>query len=303
MTSASTPRVSVVIPTFNRADVIIKTLDSVLNQTYRNIEVFVVDDASTDLTPEVMATVADPRVTFVQLPVNTGGTRPRNEGIERAQGEFIALLDSDDEWLPEKLEKQLAYMNRQGGKNRACMTAKYNKRPEGQYVRRNKSPKHYSGIMEFLLLGNDFQTSTLLLDANIAKAALFDPELRKHQDWDFALRLEEHNATFLYYDEPLTIYDDSDGAGRISSDGKREKSLAWLENIKSRVPAYIWYGFYAKIIADSYLLSSGQKGKGIKIYLSLFLSGKIKAKHFFHMMNERVRKLALIMFKKLAPGK
>lgn len=303
MNNLSTPLISVVIPTFNRADIILKTLFSVLNQTYKNIEVFVVDDASTDKTAEVMATVNDPRVHFIPLPANTGGTRPRNEGIERSAGELIALLDSDDEWLPNKLELQYQYLMTRSGNARVCMTAKINKRPEGEYVRRNKPLKTYSSIMEYLLLGNDFQTSTLLLDAEIAKIAKFDPLLRKHQDWDFALRLEENNAQFFYFDEPLTIYDDSDSIARISSDGKREKSLIWLENIKSRVPGYIYYGFYAKIIADSYLLSSNNKAKGVAIYFKLLLTGKIKPSHFFFMMNERVKKLSAIMLKKIAPSK
>ncbi len=301
MSNVSTPLISVVIPTFNRADIILKTLSSVLNQTYRNIEVFVVDDASTDNTAEVMATVSDPRVQFVSLPNNTGGTRPRNEGIERSTGEFIALLDSDDEWLPNKLERQYHYLQAQQGRARVCMTAKINKRPEGGHVRRNKSLHGYSSIMEYLLLGNDFQTSTLLLDADIAKATGFDPQLRKHQDWDFALRLEERHAQFFYFDEPLTIYDDSDSVARISSDGKREKSLIWLENIRSRVPGHIYYGFYAKIIADSYLLSANKK-KGMIIYLKLVFSRKIKVSHFFAMMNERVKKLTSIMVKKVTAG-
>ena len=76
------------------------------------------------------------------------------------------------------------------------MTAKYNKRPEGLHLRRNKPVNKYSSIMEFLLLGNDFQTSTLLLDADIAKRAKFDSALRKHRDWDFALRLQERGASF-----------------------------------------------------------------------------------------------------------
>ncbi|MGV3345104.1 glycosyltransferase family 2 protein [Enterobacteriaceae bacterium LUAb1] len=299
MTYAAMPLVSVIIPTFNRADVILDTLNSVLTQHYHNIEIFVVDDASTDATAEVMATVGDKRVHFIQLPVNTGGARPRNEGIERAQGDFIALLDSDDKWLPEKLQKQMAFMLQKGGEHRVCMTAKINKRPEGEYIRRNKPVQRYSSVMEYLLLGNDFQTSTLLLDADIAKKAGFDSMLCKHQDWDFALRLEEQGATFLYYDEALTLYDDSDNVGRISADGRREKSLDWLERIKNRVPGHIWYGFYAKIIADSYLLSSDQKREGMKIYLNFLLTRKIKFSHFCSMMTERLRKLFLILLQKV----
>nr|WP_154324761.1 glycosyltransferase family 2 protein [Pantoea sp. 201603H] len=293
------PLISIVIPTYNRADIILNTIASVTNQTYKNIEIFIIDDASTDNTKEIMAAVSDPRVHFISLEKNTGGARPRNEGIERSSGEFIALLDSDDEWLPNKLESQYQFLIKKEGCKRVCMTAKINKRSEGQYIRRNKDVSKYSSIMEFLLLGNDFQTSTLLLDTEIAKSAKFDPELRKHQDWDFALRLEENGADFYYHDEPLTIYDDSESIARISSDGKREKSLIWLEKIKLRVPDYIYFGFYAKIIADGYLLSSGEKRKGIAIYLNLLFSGKIKVSHFMTMMNERVKKLTAITIKKI----
>lgn len=302
MSTASLPLISVVIPVFNRADLIMKTLSSVLNQTYQNLEVIVVDDASVDETVTILRQVKDPRVQLIELEHNSGGTRPRNEGIARSQGEFIALLDSDDEWLPEKLEKQYQFIQRCQGDKRVCMTAKINRRPEGEHARHNKPLSQYASIMEYLLLGNDFQTSTLLLDAGIAKETLFDSQLRKHQDWDFALRLQENQAQFYYYDELLTIYDDSDNVARISSDGKREKSLLWLESIKGRVPPHIWSGFYAKIIADSYLLSSGGKLKGIAIYLKLLLTGKIKLKHFCTMMSERIRKLSAIMFRKLMPG-
>ncbi|WP_156322227.1 glycosyltransferase family 2 protein [Winslowiella iniecta] len=300
MDSSTAPLISVVIPTFNRADIILKTLTSVLEQTHENIEVFVVDDASTDHTAEVMATVMDPRVNFIQLKANSGGTRPRNEGIERSTGKFIALLDSDDEWLPEKLATQLDFLQQQPTQDRVCMTAKFNKRAEGLHIRRNKNVKNVSSIMEYLLLGNDFQTSTLMLDANIAKITGFDPQLKKHQDWDFALRLQENHAKFYYLDEALTIYDDSDAITRISSDGKRDKSLIWLESIKTRIPDHIWFGFYAKIIADSYLLSSDEKIKGIKIYLSFLFTGKIKLTHFMAMMNERIKKLMSIMMKKIS---
>lgn len=303
MSEHSTPLISVVIPTFNRADIIVNTLNSVLNQSWRNIEVFVVDDASTDNTAQVMGTVTDPRVHFVSLPENTGGTRPRNEGIARSTGEFIALLDSDDEWLPEKLQRQYDFLRNFEGEARVCMTAKINKRPEGRHIRRNKPLEGYTSVMEYLLLGNDFQTSTLLMDATIAKTTTFDPQLRKHQDWDFALRLEENHARFFYFDEPLTLYDDSDSVARISSDGKRDKSLLWLDSIKSRVPAYIYYGFYAKIVADSYLLSSDNRAKGFAIYLKLLFSGRIKIRHFIYMMNERVSKLTAIMVKKFAAGR
>lgn len=99
--------VSVVIPTFNRSDLIGETIASVLAQTVRDLEIIVVDDGSTDSTREVVTRFSDPRIRYVWQ-VNSG--RPacaRNAGIRLARGEFIALLDSDDLWVPEKLERQL----------------------------------------------------------------------------------------------------------------------------------------------------------------------------------------------------
>ncbi|ATA18624.1 glycosyltransferase involved in cell wall biosynthesis [Gibbsiella quercinecans] len=292
--------ISVVIPTFNRASIILKTVNSVLAQSYKNIEVLVVDDGSLDGTEKVIANIKDSRLKFIPLVENSGGTKPRNIGIEQSRGEYIAFLDSDDEWHSRKLELQLKFFleNKIDNQNQVCMTAKINRRPEGDYVRRNKPYKGYDSIMEYILLGNDFQTSTLLCDANIAKKSLFSASLRKHQDWDFALRLEENGANFIYFDEPLTIYDDSDVGNRISKDSKLDKSLYWLETIKTRVPEHIYYGFYAKTIADTYIISSGKKINGMMIYFKFLFTGKIKYKHFNSMMSERLSKLFLIVVNK-----
>lgn len=103
------PGVSVIIPTYNRARFIERAIRSVLNQTYQNFEIIVVDDASTDDTEERVRRLLTngTRFKYVRHDINRGAGAARNTGIKNAAGEYIALLDSDDEWLPEKLEKQL----------------------------------------------------------------------------------------------------------------------------------------------------------------------------------------------------
>ena len=104
------PRVSVVIPVYNRADLIRETLESVLAQTYRDLEVIVVDDGSTDETPEVLASYAhDTRVRVIQQ-TNQGEGAARNTGVRAARGEYVAFVDSDDVWRPDKLERQVAIL-------------------------------------------------------------------------------------------------------------------------------------------------------------------------------------------------
>ena len=102
------PTVSIIIATYNRAHYIGRAIQSVLNQTYQDFEVIIVNDASTDDTEEVVKSFNDERLRYIQLSKNSGGAPvPRNAGIRAARGEYIAFLDDDDEWLPEKLEKQV----------------------------------------------------------------------------------------------------------------------------------------------------------------------------------------------------
>ncbi|MEK9941404.1 MAG: glycosyltransferase [Gammaproteobacteria bacterium] len=95
---------TVVIPTFNRAHIISRALGSVLQQTYKDFEIIVVDDGSLDRTAEVVHSFSDARIQYISIEASGGPATPRNEGIRRAQGEWIAFLDSDDYWLPEKLD-------------------------------------------------------------------------------------------------------------------------------------------------------------------------------------------------------
>src|SRR5262249_37649013 len=108
-TSAPTnPRVSVVMPTHDRADTVARAVQSVLVQTFQDLELIVVDDGSTDNTSAVLAALADPRLRVLRLDDNCGVSHARNIGVGAARGELLAFLDSDDEWLPEKLAAQVA---------------------------------------------------------------------------------------------------------------------------------------------------------------------------------------------------
>ena len=102
------PLVSIIIPTYNRAELLKRAIQSCLDQTYKNIQVVVVDDASEDNTPEIVQRFKDSRIKYIRLPKNSGRPAvPRNIGILNSDGEVIAFLDSDDYFLPEKIEKQV----------------------------------------------------------------------------------------------------------------------------------------------------------------------------------------------------
>ena len=102
-----------IIPTFNRENVLKRAIDSVLSQSYQDLELIVVDDASTDQTQELLSGYKDPRLKILRLPENKGVSYARNRGFEASCGEWIALLDSDDEWKKEKLKTQVEYIKAQ----------------------------------------------------------------------------------------------------------------------------------------------------------------------------------------------
>lgn len=105
--SLHSPLVSVVLPTFNRADTILRAIWSVLDQTHSTLELIIVDDGSEDDTQNVIQSQSDPRIRIIKLDQNRGQSFARNVGIQSAQGQFVAFQDSDDVWLPQKLERQL----------------------------------------------------------------------------------------------------------------------------------------------------------------------------------------------------
>lgn len=106
--------VSIIMPSWNTADYILETIESVMAQTYQNWELIIVDDASTDNTLELLKTVDDSRIKLFVNEVNSGAAVSRNKALREARGEWIAFLDSDDLWMPDKLEKQICFMDENG---------------------------------------------------------------------------------------------------------------------------------------------------------------------------------------------
>ena len=106
--------VSIIMPSYNTAKFIAETIKSVLSQTYTNWELIIVDDCSKDNTDEVVESFDDERIKYIKNEKNSGAAVSRNRALREAKGRWIAFLDSDDLWLPEKLEKQIAFMENNG---------------------------------------------------------------------------------------------------------------------------------------------------------------------------------------------
>ncbi len=104
---SNNPKVSVILPTYNRAHLIKRAIQSVLDQTYQNFEIIVVDDGSTDNTEEQVRSFNNPKIRYIRYNENKGAAFARNAGIKASRGDYIAFQDSDDEWFPHKLQRQM----------------------------------------------------------------------------------------------------------------------------------------------------------------------------------------------------
>ncbi|MFG6468780.1 glycosyltransferase family 2 protein [Roseateles sp. BYS87W] len=234
----STPAVTVVIPTHNRAAELPRAVQTVLSQGVP-VEVIVVDDASTDHTVQVAQALAaqHPQVRVVAFAQNRGGGHARNAGIDAAQAPWLAFLDSDDAWLPGKLQAQLKHLAACAAADPATaqvisFTNLVVDHADGQEpLPWNELPFDASTTARRYLLEQHqvIQTSTLLMPTAVARAVRFDGALRRHQDLDFVLRAESAGVRFLYLNECLVRYSADPLAVRVSRRENVAPSLAWLE--------------------------------------------------------------------------
>jgi glycosyltransferase involved in cell wall biosynthesis len=197
------PLVTVVIPTANRAKLLARAVQSVLDQSYRNVEVIVIDDASTDETEQVACGFGS-AVAYIRQREKRGGSAARNVGIAEASGEFVAFLDDDDEWLPQKLAMQVAAAQQiVDGCTPVVYTGEAWIDTGGKTVRVVRPQKH-GWLLRDLLYGNYIgSTSTVLASKKaLDEANGFDDRLPSCQDWDLWVRLAERNP-FHVLPEPL----------------------------------------------------------------------------------------------------
>ena len=198
--------VSVIIPTFNRAHTLCRAVNSVLNQTFRDLEVIIVDDDSKDNTEEILRKFNDPRVVYVKHKSNRGAGAARNTGIKNAEGKYIAFLDSDDEWLPVKLEKQLKKIEQANNRVGLVYTGFSVLSENGRKIL-DWTPKIEGKVFDRLLEGNYLgTTSTVLLRREcFDEVGFFDESLKSCQDWDMWIRVAK-KYEFRCIPEPLVKY-------------------------------------------------------------------------------------------------
>lgn len=195
-------RVSVVIPTYNRAADLRRALDSVLSQTFPVAEIIVVDDGSTDNTREVVAQFGS-RVSYFHQN-NAGGAAARNRGIRLAKGEWIALLDHDDWWMPEKIQLQVEALHRNPGAVLAYTSAWIISLDGARAIAQAVEPAQLWPALRHSNLIASCSSVMVRREAVIA-AGCFDESLSISDDWDLWIRLAQKHP-FAVVSEPVTNY-------------------------------------------------------------------------------------------------
>ena len=202
------PRVSAVIITHDRCDLAVKAIESALAQTYENMEVIVVDDASTAENSDRIRAFAEERgVSYIYIPKeqSKGGNHARNVGAERADGELIAFLDDDDEWMPEKTAKQAAYLmnNRDHGVVSCLRVLEYNFKKR---VNETAKYKIEGDIHNEIFTRIPFLTSTIMIRKQLLEEiGGFDENLRYWQEYDLAIRFCQKTQVYILK-EHLCLY-------------------------------------------------------------------------------------------------
>lgn len=235
-------KVSVIIPMHNSSKFIIECINSVINQTYKNLEIILIDDKSTDDTLKKVSSIKDKRIKLIKLKYNSGAAVTRNKGIEESTGDYIAFLDSDDFWVNDKIEKQVKFI-----KDKTFIYSKY------IYFKENKThvadvPLSYT--YNKLLKNSGIFTSTVMLNMkNLTKEDVYMPNIKRGQDYGCWYKVIKKVGKAYGIDEPLAYYrvgNDSLSSNKLKAI-KRTWNLYKMEKLPfyKRLICFICYAFNA----------------------------------------------------------
>lgn len=240
------PAASVVIPTFGRAHLVTRAVHSALTQTLTDIEVIVVVDGDDPATMAALAEIADPRLRITVLPGKSGAGGARNAGVRHATAPWVAFLDDDDEWMPEKLERVLA-----AAPDERCVLTSLIRVISARGERVNPAVP-YAGPMpidEWLfdrhswLRGSEamIQTSALVFPRALFDAIQF---VEPHEEWDLCFRaVKQLGYRYITVPEPLVVYYVPEAIASLSRSYRMERSLRWLDDHRDLLTRRAYSGF------------------------------------------------------------
>ena len=262
--------VSVIIPCYNSSLTIQRAITSVLVQTYHNIELVIVDDASVDfeMLSEIVIKFNDNRIKLFRHEINKNGSAARNTGIINAKGDYIAFLDSDDEWFPEHLEKSIVQFKKGYSENYIVYCKNLVKTTNNDDL---IMPAVGIGLSEkvsnYLFCNNGYMsTPSLFGSAATFKKNLFDETLIRHQDYELLLRLDAGGFRFSLADHiGVIVHWENNDTGKKG--GTPQFSLDFVRKNKVFFTAKSYTCFVLKNVIFPIFIKK-ERMKGLKIFLS-----------------------------------
>lgn len=208
--------ISVIIPTYNRANLLVNTINSVLMQTFPVLEILICDDGSSDDTENIVKSINNDKIKYVKCAHSGKPAAPRNVGISQARGNWIAFLDSDDEWLPHKLERQIAILEKKGAKAICSNALRVDSKNiiQGDYLRNTKS--RFVGFEELLNENVIICSSVIIEKELIDSCGCFneDDNFRAIEDYLLWLMISNQVQWYYLYESLLKYKDDFDNSIR-----------------------------------------------------------------------------------------
>lgn len=267
--------VSVIVPTFNREKTILRAINSICEQTYKNIEIIIVDDCSTDNTKNVIESLHNNNIVYLRHDKNKGACAARNTGIEAASGDYISFLDSDDEWLPTKIEKQIKFLEQNKADIVFCShTFYYDFNGNKSEVPNRKIDSHI--LYKELLKKSFITTGSILAKSECFKKVKFDINLPRLQDWDLMINMGRY-FKIHHLNESLTInYIQNDSMTKDHKKGLEAIKIIYSKLLKTiDMSNDIKANFY--YLMGNYAIRANESGKS---YFEKSLKNKMKLKTF-----------------------
>jgi glycosyltransferase involved in cell wall biosynthesis len=235
----STDKISIIIPSYNREHFIIRSINSVLNQSYQNIEVILIDDGSTDNTKNEISQIKDKRFRYIKLRKNKGANVARNIGIKKAIGKYIAFQDSDDFFHSDKLEKQINNLRKFKSDFDFCKICIHINSTFKQIIPDENQEDNFlkNTIVNELCNGNFISTQSILVKKSYIKKNLFDPQFPRFQDYDLALRIMPKLKVSYTREVLVDLYRHNDSISH--SDKSYQKGMELLIKKKYRIKCNI----------------------------------------------------------------
>jgi glycosyltransferase involved in cell wall biosynthesis len=245
------PIVSVVIPTFRRANLVKRSVISALSQTLTEIEVIVVIDGIDESTSSTLSQIDDCRLRVIELATNQGACFARDVGVKASQTEWIAFLDDDDEWMAQKLELQYEIAKASNYKFPIISNYLIARRTKGDVIYPRRLPHKSEPISEYLFVRNTLfqgegliQSSTIFAKKELLQQVPFENPSKKHEDWDWMLRsLAIEGAGVEFVPQTLSIWHLEETHQSLSRSFSWESSLHWIQSRRDLVTPRAYSSF------------------------------------------------------------